>query len=398
MEVDTAVILAGGEGERLRPLTRNRPKPLLPAGNRPIIEYVLDSVIEAGISDIHVVVGYKHNRVQSHLGDTYSDVDLTYHIQEKQLGSGHALLQARDAVTDPFLVVNGDQITEPSIITDVLSAHDAAMAASMGVIESDKAAEYGTVSLTDGNVTDLTEHPETDAGGLLNAGVYVFTPEIFSVLADLPRPGGVLTIPAGVSALVADPETAVLGVETDGFWTDATYPWDLLTVAEQVFSMDWIDLPSQETDVWVADSATIHPAAELVPPVVVGVDSEIAAGAVIGPHVALGRNTTVGSNSVLTRTVLDTDCRVGANTTLIDTVFGQNVTVGSSSVVTGGRNDIQLNDRVYPDRELGCVIADRTTVGGGVTIGGGLLLGSDATIDDGVSLSRNVADDAEVRE
>jgi glucose-1-phosphate thymidylyltransferase len=355
-------------------------------------------VIEAGISDIHVVVGYKHNRVQSHLGDTYSDVDLTYHIQEKQLGSGHALLQARDAVTDPFLVVNGDQITEPSIITDVLSAHDAAMAASMGVIESDKAAEYGTVSLTDGNVTDLTEHPETDAGGLLNAGVYVFTPEIFSVLADLPRPGGVLTIPAGVSALVADPETAVLGVETDGFWTDATYPWDLLTVAEQVFSMDWIDLPSQETNVWVADSATIHPAAELVPPVVVGVDSEIAAGAVIGPHVALGRNTTVGSNSVLTRTVLDTDCRVGANTTLIDTVFGQNVTVGSSSVVTGGRNDIQLNDRVYPDRELGCVIADRTTVGGGVTIGGGLLLGSDATIDDGVSLSRNVADGAEVRE
>jgi glucose-1-phosphate thymidylyltransferase len=398
MEIDTAVILAGGEGERLRPLTRNRPKPLLPAGNRPIIEYVLDSVIEAGISDIHVVVGYKHNRVQSHLGDTYSDVDLTYHIQEKQLGSGHALLQARDAVTDPFLVVNGDQITEPSIITDVLSAHDAAMAASMGVIESDKAAEYGTVSLTGGNVTDLTEHPETDAGGLLNAGVYVFTPEIFSVLADLPRPGGVLTIPAGVSALVADPETAVLGVETDGFWTDATYPWDLLTVAEQVFSMDWIDLPSQETDVWVADSATIHPAAELVPPVVVGVDSEIAAGAVIGPHVALGRNTTVGSNSVLTRTVLDTDCRVGANTTLIDTVFGQNVTVGSSSVVTGGRNDIQLNDRVYPDRELGCVIADRTTVGGGVTIGGGLLLGSDATIDDGVSLSRNVADGAEVRE
>jgi len=398
MEIDTAVILAGGEGERLRPLTRNRPKPLLPAGNRPIIEYVLDSVIEAGISDIHVVVGYKHNRVQSHLGDTYSDVDLTYHIQEKQLGSGHALLQARDAVAEPFLVVNGDQITEPSIITDVLSAHGAAMAASMGVIESDKAAEYGTVSLTDGNVTDLTEHPETDAGGLLNAGVYVFTPEIFSVLADLPRPGGVLTIPAGVSALVADPETAVLGVETDGFWTDATYPWDLLTVAEQVFSMDWIDLPSQETDVWVADSATIHPAAELVPPVVVGVDSEIAAGAVIGPHVALGRNTTVGSNSVLTRTVLDTDCRVGANTTLIDTVFGQNVTVGSSSVVTGGRNDIQLNDRVYPDRELGCVIADRTTVGGGVTISGGLLLGSDATIDDGVSLSRNVADGAEVRE
>lgn len=398
MEVDTAVILAGGEGERLRPLTRNRPKPLLPAGNRPIIEYVLDSVIEAGISDIHVVVGYKHNRVQSHLGDTYSDVDLTYYIQEKQLGSGHALLQARDAVTDPFLVVNGDQITEPSIITDVLSDHDAAMAASMGVIESDKAAEYGTVSLTDGNVTDLTEHPETDAGGLLNAGVYVFTPEIFSVLADLPRPGGVLTIPAGVSALVADPETAVGGVETDGFWTDATYPWDLLTVAEQVFSMDWIDLPSQETDVWVADSATIHPAAELVPPVVVGVDSEIAAGAVIGPHVALGRNTTVGSNSVLTRTVLDTDCRIGANTTLIDTVFGQNVTCGPSSVVTGGRNDIQLNDRVYPDRELGCVIADRTTVGGGVTIGGGLLLGSDATIDDGVSLSRNVADDAEVRE
>src|SRR6056297_683552 len=90
----SAVVLAAGEGIRLRPLTANRPKPMLPAGTRPILEHVLNALIDASVDDIHLVVGYQADRVRSHFGPAYRGVPISYHTQTNQLGSGHALLQA----------------------------------------------------------------------------------------------------------------------------------------------------------------------------------------------------------------------------------------------------------------------------------------------------------------
>ena len=398
MSVDTAVILAGGEGSRLRPLTKNRPKPLLPAANRPIIEYVLDSIIEVGITDVHLVVGYERERVQSHLGASYRNVDLTYHIQEKQLGSGHALLQARGAIDEPFLVVNGDQLSEPSIAADVIDAYETKHPdAAIGAIESDTASEYGVLEITDGVVTSLVERPGTDHAGLLNTGIYVFPPAVFDVLAEIPRLDGTLPLPAAVSELIDRTGTTVAGVLTDGFWTDATYPWDLLTVADQVFRMEWIDMPEHEPHVWVADSATIHPSAELQAPAVVGPDSEVGPGAVVGPTVALGGNSTVAANAVVTNAVIDDGSRVGPNTTAIDAVIGQDVTFGPGGTIVGGHHDVRIDDRVYSDRRLGAAVADRTTLGGAVSVRGGVLIGNAVEVADGVHVTQNLANGVEVQ-
>ena len=119
--LSSAVVLAAGEGIRLRPLTANRPKPMLPAGTRPILEHVLNALIDAGVEDIHLVVGYQANRVRSYFGPTYRDVPITYHTQANQLGSGHALLQARDGPDGSFLLVNGDQIIDSRIVETVSS-------------------------------------------------------------------------------------------------------------------------------------------------------------------------------------------------------------------------------------------------------------------------------------
>lgn len=398
MALQTAVVLAGGEGERLRPLTRNRPKPMLPAANRPIIEHVLDAVIEAGITEIHLVVGYKRKRVQSHLGPTYRNVDLTYHTQNKQLGSGHALLQARDAIDESFLVVNGDQIAEPALLTDVIDAHDPETAlATLSVVDSDKATQYGVVTVADGYVTELIERPHSAPSGLLNAGVYAFTPSVFDVLASLPRPDGILALPAAVSHLVETDSHQVSAVRTDGFWTDATYPWDLLTVNHQVCSHGQVAEPARESGVWVAESATIHPSATLTGPVVIGSDAEIAAGAVVGPNTAIAGTATIGPNAVVSNTVIDEGSRVGANATVHDTVFGTDVTFGANSVIAGGDNDVRIGDRVYADRELGAVIADRSQLGGGTTVAGGVLVGSGVHVHGGTRVDTNVADELEVR-
>ena len=132
----SAVVLAAGEGIRLRPLTANRPKPMLPAGTRPILEHVLNALINAGVDDIHLVVGYQANRVRSHFGSTYRGVPITYHTQKNQLGSGHALLQARNGPNGSFLLVNGDQIIDHRIVEAVSTAHTDA--ATLAVVEGRK--------------------------------------------------------------------------------------------------------------------------------------------------------------------------------------------------------------------------------------------------------------------
>src|SRR6056297_4230954 len=142
----TAVILAAGEGIRLRPLTANRPKPMLPAGTRPILEHVLNALIDAGVDDIHLVVGYQANRVRSHFGPTYRQVPITYHTQANQLGSGHALLQARDGPDGAFLLVNGDQIIDHRIVESIRTAHTD-VAATLAVVEGPEAVDYGAVHL-----------------------------------------------------------------------------------------------------------------------------------------------------------------------------------------------------------------------------------------------------------
>ncbi len=392
MTVDTAVVMAAGEGTRLRPLTRNRPKPMLPAGNRPIIEYVLDALVDNGVTEIVLVVGYRRARVQEHFGPTYRGRELTYVVQDKQLGSGHALLQARSAVDGPVLALNGDRVIDPAIVASVADAYDDRPA--MAVLERPDAAQYGAVRLADDRVTELVEKPGTEEYRLINGGVYAFGAGIFDRIEATSRRAGELQLTDTIANDVDD--GGVRGVRTDGLWADATYPWDLLYLARQVLDRGWVEPEARAEGVWVAESARVGEAATLQPPVVVGPDSEVAAGAVVGPDVALGRNVTVGANATVEHAVLDDDGRVGAGSTLVDCVAGQDVALGPGTTVPGGTADVRVGERVFVDQRLGAVFADRVTAGGGVTCAPGTLVGTGADLATGVTVDGRVGDDETV--
>ncbi len=390
----SAVVLVAGEGIRLRPLTANRPKPMLPAGTRPILEHVLNALIDAGVDDIHLVVGYQANRVRSHFGPTYRDIPITYHTQSNQLGSGHALLQARYGPTDSFLLINGDQIIDHRIVDAVTQAHNGT--ATMAVVEGPEAVDYGAVRLSVNEITELIEQPNTGEFRLFNAGVYAFTQQIFDTLADLSVDRGELPLTDAIKELIADPEQTVEGVRTDHFWMDATHPWDLLALSRELLTRGWVDAPETDTNVYVHDSARIHPDATLVGPVVVDSDAVVEAGAVVGPYAAIGASSTVGSGSVLSDVVIDTDTTIGPNTTALDFVAGQGCDVGAALTAAGGPADVVLNDQVYSDVDLGGVIADRVTLGGATTLEAGALVGPDATVGAGVVVRGEIDADSEV--
>jgi NDP-sugar pyrophosphorylase family protein len=392
MDVTTGVVLAAGEGTRMRPLTHNRPKTMLPAADRPILEHVLNVLVECGLERICLVVGYERDRVQDHFGHAHRDVPLTYVHQRKQLGSGHALQQAAGEVEGPTLVLNGDRVIDERIVSDVLGGFEGEPTVS--VLEHPTPSGYGAVRVENGRLTELVERPDSDDYRLINAGVYAFDERVFDAIDRTARRDGELQLPDVIGTLMGDGD--VRAVRTDGLWADATYPWDLLYLNRELLSRGRIERPLRNGSVWVADSARVHEAATLQPPVAVGPDAEIAAGAVIGPDVTVGRNGTVGANATLRNVVLDTDCRVGDGATLVDCVAGQDVTVGAGSVVSGGPGDVRVGSRVFEDQALGAVLADRATVGGGVTFAPGTLVGAGTDVDDGVHLSGTVPNDAEV--
>jgi len=396
MDTTTGVVLAAGEGTRLRPLTRNRPKPMLPAAGRPVLEYVLDALIEAGIEELVLVVGYGRDRVQDHFGPTYRDRPVEYVVQGPRLGSGHALLQARDVVDGPMVVVNGDRVVDASMVGAVRSAHGDDVAATVGVIEGPDPSRYGAVSLDGDRVTGLVEKPADDAPDdrPINAGIYAFGPSVFDALEATPRRTGELPLPDTVAGLVGT-DRPVRGVVVDGLWVDATYPWDLLAVARRLLADGRVDGIQRHPGVWVAGSASVDEAT-LRGPVVVGPDCELAPGAVVGPDTALGQNVTVGANAVVEGSVIDADTRVGPASALSDCVTGRTVRLGPNTVAPGGPADVVVDERVFRDERLGAVVADRARAGGGVRLAPGTLIGPSARLGTGVVAEGRIKEGAEV--
>lgn len=390
----SAVVLAAGEGIRLRPLTANRPKPMLPAATRPILEHVLNALIDAGVDDIHLVVGYQANRVRSHFGPTYRGVPITYHTQRNQLGSGHALLQARNGPEGSFLLVNGDQIIDHRIVEAVSTAHSTA--ATLAVVEGPEAADYGAVTLSGNEITELVEQPNTGEFRLFNAGVYAFTQQIFHTLDTLSVDRGELPLTDAIQELIATESQRVEGIRADHFWMDATHPWDLLSLSRELLARGWFEAPAVESDCYIHESANVHPDATLVGPVVVDSDVIIEAGAVVGPYAAIGASATIGANSVLSDVVVDTDTTIGPNTTALELVAGQGCELGAALTVEGGPADVVLDEQVYSDVDLGGVIADRVDIGGNATLEPGALIGPGATIGTGVVVRGEVDTENEV--
>ena len=388
----SAVVLAAGEGERLRPLTYKRPKPLLPAGNRPIIDHVLDTLVDAGIDEICIVVGYKSARVQNHVGSTHRDASIEYVQQETQLGSGHALLQAEAVIDDSFIVVYGDQIVESSLVSSVAEAHEHKdTPATLAVLEDSRAQAYDGVNVENGQVVDIAIGPDVPSSYGLNAGVYAFKPDVFELIQVTRGEDGTRTVPAAIETML-DRGKDVRAVETQGLWVDANYPWDLLTMARQLFVHDVL----VETEAGIPDSATVHETATVRGSVAIDEDVVVGPGAVLGPNVCLGENATVEANTVVENAVIDADARVGPNSTLIDAVLGQGVHLGAASTVAGGPGDVRVGTRVFEDEPLGAVIADRARLDGDVSVAPGTLVGPDVTAETGVTLDGSIAPGREV--
>lgn len=388
--VTDAVVLAAGEGRRLRPLTRYQPKPMLPLANRPVVEYVLGALAEVGVERVVLVVGHQRTRVQDRLSHEHRGMKLSYVEQRSQLGSGHALEQAAEAVAEEFVVVNGDNVIDATMVHDVVETYRrSAPVATVAVAHSDTPRDYGVVLTENSNVTAIHDCSTAEERSCVNAGVYVFDHSIFDALAATTACDGELRLPDAIRH-VSGP---VAATSPNGVWFDPSYPWDALRATFRLLATSPTILPGDES---IDDSAHVHDTAVVEEPTLVGPGCEIGAGAVVRAGTCLRENVRIGANATVERSILDTDVTVGANALLRDTILGPGVRIGSGTVSPGRSATVVVNGRRFLDRRLGGVIADRATVGANVTIVPGTRIAPEATVEHGATVRDQVPKGAQV--
>ncbi|MDI6860169.1 MAG: sugar phosphate nucleotidyltransferase, partial [Methanocellales archaeon] len=175
-----AVILAAGEGTRMRPLTQNRPKVMLPVGNKPILEHIMLAVRDAGISEFVFIVGYRSDTIMNHFGvGSRWDVHIEYAEQKKQLGTANAVKVAENLVDGRFLALNGDVLVQSMDLQSLMKEKKDVV---LAVKEVDNPQEFGVIEVQGDRVTRVVEKSKSPPSNLANAGIYVFEPEVFDAI------------------------------------------------------------------------------------------------------------------------------------------------------------------------------------------------------------------------
>lgn len=360
---------------------------MIPVANRPILEHIVDALEMAAVDEAILVVGANRERVQDYFGNGFDrDIDISYVVQEQQLGTGHALLQAEAQIGEPFVALNGDRIIACSLIDDVWECHRNTDDVVVGVKRTENPSRYGVVKLEDGDIVGIEEQPLPDltTSNFINAGVYAFTPDIFAAIRQT-ESHGEQALTDTINTLTT--EQRVRAVQYRDRWLDVSEPWDLLFVNDALID-DVSHAPRTHAN--VDDSASVSDAA------IFAEDVTVHPNATILRDVTLGENVRIGAGAVLENSIVLPDAAIAPGAVVRDCIVGANTTIGANTTVDGGDTDVVLNDTVYRDVRFGGLLGDNVDVGGNVTVEPGTIIGNDATIGPGSLVSGRIDDSAHV--
>jgi glucose-1-phosphate thymidylyltransferase len=377
-----AIILAAGEGVRVRPLTRSRPKAMIPVANRPIIEYVIDALIKNGIRDIVVVVGYRKEQVTRFLNGL--DVPIEVVVQEKQLGTAHALQCAESKITGDFLVLPGDNYIDPQSIARIKDIPNAIL-----VKEHPNPSNFGVVLLNNGLVTDIVEKPEHSPSFTVSTGIYSLKKTFFSYIR-----GNDIT--DAIPAMIAAGEQ-IRAIPADD-WQDAIFAWDLLKMNRRLLKnlpMAREGTASRQTTIQgpvsIGKGTTIGPNTVITGPVVIGNDCTIGSNCVIMPNTSIGSRVSLDPFTMIGDAIIMDDTVIGSHTRIINTVAGERCTLADHTSVSTAVGLMDIEGCMIRS-EFGAVLGDKVT-SGPFTVYKNCVVGNNVTIDGQESItSRSIPD------
>ena len=392
-----AVILAAGEGKRLRPFTETMPKVMLPVANKPILEYVFDAVKKSGIDEIIVVVGYKKEVIMEYFED-YEDVKITYVTQSKQLGTAHALLQAKKQIKESFIVLAGDGIIDQKSISKLIK--DPSPYAIL-IKEHSHPSKYGVVFVENNTVRRLVEKPKEDIGKYISTGIYKFPHSVFSGIQGCTS-RGINDLSSVVQSLI-DKDKKISTVLAKS-WVDIVYPWDLIYVNEDVIQNTSASAGgviekgvTLKGAVSIGKDTKIYSGSYIVGPAVIGEGCEIGPNVCIFPSTTIGNNAVIHPFSEIRSSVIMSDVHIASNSFISNSVIGRGNIIGNNFSTIARKTTIEIEDEFKKlDMPIGAMIGEDCIIESHVVTEPGTIIGRKCNIGSLKRIIKNLPSQSKV--
>ena len=337
------IILHGGHGTRLRPLTHTGPKQLLPIANKPMSQYCIESLRDAGIVDIVIIIGgLGSNKVREYYGSGEKfGANITYIEQDYPRGIAHAISLCKEFVgNEKFVVFLGDNIIQKSISEFAINFEKSNYDASILLCEVENPSRFGIADVENGKITKIMEKPKVPPTNLAVTGIYFLTQKIFDVIERL-KPSGrnELEITDALQMLLEENHNVSFNMITD-YWKDTGTPDDIIHANEQVLkNMQPYFFGKKENDVYVngklvvGKDTLIKNGSSITGPVLIGKNC------VIEPNTIIGPNTSIGDNSILSgcdisNSIIMSGCKIECNAKIRQSIISTN-----SHITQNKKND-----------------------------------------------------------
>lgn len=328
-----AVLLAGGEGTRLRPLTLDVPKPLVPIAHLPYLEQLISRLRRHGIRELILTACYLSEQIRDFCAESREGMKLTYVVEEIPLGTGGAVGNVGAQLDASFYVLNGDVLSAFDM-SSLLDFHRSKNAlATLALVSVQDPSRYGVADLTgDGRIARFVEKPKRGEApsNCINAGIYVLEPEVLKLIPPREK----VSIETRIFPEIAS-RGKLYGQVQDAYWIDVGTPMDYLQ-AHCDFLAGKIDLMTAEPragENWVSSRAEIARGAQLRAPVLIGRGCRLEEGSVVGPYAVLGRNCHLAPGSRIERSVLWDNVRLEKRTRVFKSIVGSGVLVEAGAIL-----------------------------------------------------------------
>ncbi len=397
-----AVILAAGEGSRMRPLTYTRPKVMLPVANRPVLEHLLIEAAAAGISEFIFVVGYHSELVRRYFGggDRWG-VEIGYCFQRHQMGTADAVREVKSKLKGNFVVMNGDALAGRQDIGLLIGGSSD----TMSIAEVDNAEGLGVVEVDGERVTRIHEKTFNPPSRLANAGLYLFTPQIFEAIVRTEKsPRGEYEITDSLQLMID--EGCKVSYRQISRFNDLGYLWDLLEANEALLA----ELKGQNRGevegnvvikgaVAIGKGSVVRSGSYIVGPVVIGDNCRIGPNCYIRPATAIGDGCHIGAAVEIKNSIIMKGAKVPHHNYVGDSVIGEGCNLGSGTKIANLRLDgksIRVAGIDTGRHKLGAILGDGVETGINASINVGSLIGNDALIGPGAVVSGVIPPGAKV--
>ena len=334
-----ALLLAGGSGTRLRPITYTRNKHMIPIANKPLLLHGLEHLVNAGIKEVAIVLGQVKDEIIKTLGDGSSfGIDITYIDQPQPKGLAHAVKIAQDFLgDDPFIMYLGDILIEQDLKRLIETYQNERSDCIICTTQVNNPSEYGIVEINHrGNIERLIEKPKASTSNLALAGIYLFNKSIFDAINNInPSWRNELEITDAIQYLLESGKEISIH-EIEGWWKDTGRPNDMLHANRLVLDQmePAVNGTIQSTPVFigkvnVGTNATVGPEVVIKGPCVIGDNCNIAGTVHIGPYASIGNNTQVLSGDIENSIVMS-NCVINCRRRIVDSIIGSGSNVKSS--------------------------------------------------------------------